>query len=297
MTTEECIRSLKRLIARRGRPDKIYSDNGKTFVAAAKWLRKAMKDEQLHDWLGKMKIVWQFNLSRAPWWGGQFERMVGLVKQALYKTKGKSKLTWNQLEEVLLDIEIALNNRPLSYVEDDIQLPILTPQTTTIGRPNLIPESENLDLSEDDADLRLRKRAKYIKKCKEAWWSRWSSDYLKALRERHNMKNGTKEMQLKIGDVVLIKGDERNKGKWKIGVIEKLIEDRDGIVRAVRLRAGKSYLERTIQHLYPMELSCDRKKPEKNLDPTAREFIPRRHAAAIANENIRIIAEEEREEH
>jgi hypothetical protein len=98
LTTEECIRSLKRLIARRGRPDKIYSDNGKTFVAAAKWLRKAMKDEQLHDWLGKMKIVWQFNLSRAPWWGGQFERMVGLVKQALYKTTGKSKLTWNQLE-------------------------------------------------------------------------------------------------------------------------------------------------------------------------------------------------------
>ena len=81
------------------------------------------------------------------------------------------------------------------------------------------------------------------------------------------MKNGTKEMQLKIGDVVLIKGDERNKGKWKIGVIERLIEGRDGIVRAVRLRAGKSYLERTIQHLYPMELSCDRKKPEKNLDP------------------------------
>jgi hypothetical protein len=98
LTTEECIRSLKRLIARRGRSDKIYSDNGKTFVAAAKWLRKAMKDEQFHDWLGKMKIVWQFNLSRAPWWGGQFERMVGLVKQALYKTTGKSKLTWNQLE-------------------------------------------------------------------------------------------------------------------------------------------------------------------------------------------------------
>jgi hypothetical protein len=79
------------------------------------------------------------------------------------------------LEEVLLDIEITLNNRPLSYVEDDIQLPILTPQTMTIGRPNLIPESESLDLSEDDADLRLRKRAKYIKKCKEAWWSEMCS--------------------------------------------------------------------------------------------------------------------------
>jgi hypothetical protein len=48
-----------------------------------------MKDEQLHDWLGKQKIVWQFNLSRAPWWGRQFEQLVGLVKQAFYKTTGK----------------------------------------------------------------------------------------------------------------------------------------------------------------------------------------------------------------
>ena len=79
-----------------------------------------MRDEQLHDWLAKQKIAWQFNLSRAPWWGGQFERMVGLVKQALYKTTGKENLRWEELEEVLLDIETVLNNRPLDYVEDDI---------------------------------------------------------------------------------------------------------------------------------------------------------------------------------
>ena len=35
---DEFLRSLKRLIARRERPQKI-SDNGRTFVAAAKWLK------------------------------------------------------------------------------------------------------------------------------------------------------------------------------------------------------------------------------------------------------------------
>jgi hypothetical protein len=64
-------------------------------------------------------------LHGAPWWGGQFERMVGLVKQALYKTTGKANLRWEELEEVLLDIETVLNNRPLNYVEDDIQMPTL----------------------------------------------------------------------------------------------------------------------------------------------------------------------------
>ena len=63
---------------------------------------------------------------------------------------------------------------------------------------------------------------------------------------------------MKNGDVVLIKGSERNRGKWNIGIVVKLIKGRDGVVRALRLRAGKSYLERAIQQLYPMELSCDR---------------------------------------
>ena len=46
METTEFLGSLKRFIARRGRPKKIYSDNGGTFVAAAKWLRTVMKDER-----------------------------------------------------------------------------------------------------------------------------------------------------------------------------------------------------------------------------------------------------------
>ena len=91
------LQSLRRLIARRGRPQKIYSDYGKTFVAAAKWLKRIKNDERLHDWLAKYEIRWQFNTSRAPWWGGQFERIVGLVKQALYKAGGSTSLTRNIL--------------------------------------------------------------------------------------------------------------------------------------------------------------------------------------------------------
>ena len=85
METTEVITSLKRFIAHRGRPKKIYSDNGKTFVGAANILKTIMHDEKVHDYLAKHRIMWQFNLSRAPWWGGQFERLIGLVKRALYK--------------------------------------------------------------------------------------------------------------------------------------------------------------------------------------------------------------------
>ena len=37
LKTSEFIKSLKHFIARRGGPSKVYSDNGQTFVAAAKW--------------------------------------------------------------------------------------------------------------------------------------------------------------------------------------------------------------------------------------------------------------------
>ena len=56
--------------------------------------------------------------------GGHFKRV---VKQALHKTIGGASLTWNEPAEVLLDLEIAPNDHPLSYVEDDVQLLVLTP--------------------------------------------------------------------------------------------------------------------------------------------------------------------------
>ena len=63
---ETFIASLKRLIARKGRPEKIYSDNFSTFIAASKWLKKAVQNESVHEYLSSKGIKWQFNMSRAP---------------------------------------------------------------------------------------------------------------------------------------------------------------------------------------------------------------------------------------
>lgn len=54
-----------------------------------------------------------------------------------------------------------------------------------------------------------------------------------APRERHNIINGTKEMAVKARDVVLVKSEERNGGKWKLGVLEIPIEVGDEVIRAV----------------------------------------------------------------
>ena len=305
LETREFLKSFKRLVARRGRPSLVYSDNGSTFVAAAKWLKKVRKDEELNEFLSNQSISWRFNLSRAPWWGGQFERLIGLMKAAFYKTVGGGILTWDELSEVLLDIEITINNRPLSYLEEDVQLPTLTPSTLLFLNSNYLPEEQPYHQEEKD----LRKRAKFLKKTKEGMWRRWTSEYLRALRERHRLKHrsNVNGHPLSEGDVVIIESTKRNRNQWPLGIVESLIVGHDGVIRSAKLRSGKYHLERAIQHLLPLELSCDgpvqathEKTPEATdpgpLNPKADVFAPRqprRDAATAAGLRVQDVVEDE----
>ena len=133
LTTTDFIKSFKRLILRRGKPKIVYSGNAKTFKVGAKWLANINRDQKLHDFLSSETILWKFNVLKTTWWDGQFERLIGLIKASLYRTIGKAQLTWAELEEVLLDIEIILNNRPLTYIEEEIDYPILTPNSLILG--------------------------------------------------------------------------------------------------------------------------------------------------------------------
>ena len=54
-------------------------------------------------------------------------------------------------------------------------------------------------------------------------------------------------------------------------------------MRGAKLRSGTGYNERAIQHLYPLDLSCDRTTVESGL-PNAEEVPNKRpkHSAAVA---------------
>ena len=54
-----------------------------------------------------------FILPLSPWWGGFYERLVRTVKLCLKKTSGKSFVTFEELQTILCEIEMAINNRPL----------------------------------------------------------------------------------------------------------------------------------------------------------------------------------------
>ena len=69
------------------------------------------------------------------------------------------------------------------------------------------------------------------------------------------------------------------------------------MIRGATLWVGKGRLERAIQQLYPLELSCDipveQASGETQLNPEAHPFRPRRGAAAAANLRMQDISEYE----
>ena len=165
LSTEGFVQAFKTFIARRGQPRVIYSDNGGAFIAANNWLRDLRRGEKLMGLLEGHEISWRFKFSRAPWWGGQFERPVTVIKGAFYKTVGGGggTLTWTELAEVILDVESQVNRRPITYVEDDVELPLLTQQTFLYQRSTQLPEQPTFQIN----NLDLQSRAKYLKSCKD----------------------------------------------------------------------------------------------------------------------------------
>ena len=139
------------------------------------------------------------------------------------------------------------------------QFPIVTPNTLVHGE-----DMYNLGDDIDSVNGDLRKQAKYIRRCKENAWKRWKNEYLKSLREKHNMQSKKKRLPpLSTGEVVIIEGPERNRNHWTIGIVDSLIIEKDEVTRATTIQTGKSTLERAIQQLYPLELRCDSKSQDQ----------------------------------
>ena len=83
-------------------------------------------------------------------------------------------------------------------------------------------------------------------------------------------------------------------------MVDKLHRGKDGVMRAVGLRSSKSYIERPIQYLCPLELHCNTEKQSSSvntnistLDANAKEYRPRRTAAAIAEIQMKDINDDD----
>ena len=99
----------------------IVSDN------AEKLLRRLHENREVREHLESNRIDWRLNLERALWWGGFYERLIGTTKRCLRKVLGNARLNADELLTVLMELEAALNSRPLTYDYDELGAEMLTP--------------------------------------------------------------------------------------------------------------------------------------------------------------------------
>ena len=136
MSAATFLQAFRRFCGRRGLPSTLMTDNAKAFKASAADVRKLVHSEEIHRYLTDRKVNWKFIVEKAPWWGGYWEQMVGMVKCCLKKTVGRCTLTVDELTTVMIEIESTLNNRPLTYLYSDEEgvSQVLTPAHLIYGR-------------------------------------------------------------------------------------------------------------------------------------------------------------------
>ena len=142
------LQALRRFTGRKSVPKVIVTDNAATFIASSEELKRLFDSHKVQNILSSQGIEWRFNPKRAPWFGGWWERLVGLTKTSLKKILGRSLIDLETLQTVITEIESILNNRPLTYVSTDYgESEPLTPAHLLYGRmitPLPYPNSDNV---------------------------------------------------------------------------------------------------------------------------------------------------------
>lgn len=261
LSAEEGLLAVRRMISTRGIPEVITSDNASQFKLISEILGK--------PYCIQNNIKWKFIPQLAPWFGGFYERLVGLVKHCLKRTLAKHLLNDSQMITVTKEIEAVLNSRPLTCVDSEI-IHILKPVdflsigrciTTQISEDDIIKESTKVKTD-------LIKGWKKALKIREEFIEMFLNRYLPSLRERYN--SARKEPRIKshslipkVGQIVQMRGDTKNRENWKVGKIISLHKSDDGFCRTAKIKVGCTEFTRSISQLYPLEIEEDMEFSDK----------------------------------
>ena len=256
----------RRFAARRSCPRLIISDNGTNLRAGGTFLKSYFSLPEVQRFFTYRRCEWKFIPPRAPWQGGFYERCIGIVKRCLRKVLHNKRITLEELRTLLVEIETRVNNRPLTYVNEDINEPeALTPSHLLTGdRIEPVPPAPFHGLQEDP-DFRVNPETPTVERLNESFkahtklllkWNKvWHDDYLTSLREYYYGANKpVSSNPLKPGDIVLVECDS-SRADWPLGRVVSVHPDENGTLRLVKVNSKGVTSLRTVEKLIPFEVS------------------------------------------
>lgn len=253
LSTDSTIMALRRMIARRGTPSVIYSDNGTNLRGADNELKRSLLelDESKLREDGTVKgIEWRFIPPGAPEKGGAWERMIRTVKTALKAVLKERAPHPETLFTLFAEVEALVNSRPITHVSCDPNYPeALTPNHFLLGTSSNGPVLGRYD----NDDLCLRKQWRIAQRLTDMFWARWVKEYLPTLLPRQKWLRD--QRALRDGDYVLIVEPNLERGCWRHGVVSATHAADDGRVRVVDIRTRTGLVRRPVTRVALLEPS------------------------------------------
>ena len=181
---------------------------------------------------------------------------------------------------MLLEVEAALNSRPLTFVStEDLDEPLALSHTIYGRRVWSCPAVD----TEDVADVSVQRddllrRLNHLTTIADHFWSRWSKEYLLELRNFHRRVIATSGAKVSAEDVVVVHEENEKRTSWKLALVQELLIGKDGKARGAAIkcasRGGRpSTMHRPVQRLYPVEIGSDSTTPKSAL-PSSTEAVP-----------------------
>ena len=252
LDTDSFLMAISRFVARRGRPETIFSDNGTNLTRGCRELKENISrfnQDKINDSMLQKQIEWKFHPPNASHMGGIWERMIRSVRTILMGLCHHQTVTDEVLVTLFTEIEAILNSRPITGNSSDIKDPkALTPNHLLLLRPN-----GSFQGSFNKETNYYNRRWKQVHHLTDIFWRRWVKDYIPSLQIREKWQRP--HASVAVDDVVLIVDSPMPRGRWPIGVVTDVNRSKDGLVRSCKVRTASTVLVRPIHKLCLLERS------------------------------------------
>lgn len=264
--------AFRRFCARRGTPRRVTSDKATTFRLASTLFSQTDADpDSVQTFFSSHGIEWRFTSAHSPWKGGIYERLIKIVKESFTRSIGKKRLTTDEFQTVVCEIEALLNSRPLSYVcSDEVSsfsgptlrpIDLIMPQSflgchlklTSTDDEYTPPDEENS--SRQTAVRQLLRSVRVV----DDFWKRWHQEYLTTLRDNSSSSDplqSTRSSSIvpQRGSIVLVVDESGNtpRSQWHMAKILSLTDTS----ATLKSHAGRT-IERPLNLLIPLEINAE----------------------------------------
>ena len=218
----------------------MWSDQGGSFIAGAREINEeidAWNKKEFNRKMTQSGIEWNFNSPHSSYKGGAFERMIRTFRKVLNSTVNLSLLTDEQLLTVMAEAEKIINDRPLTYIGDDVtSLDVFTPSKLLLLRSNSCMPAGDFCMNKHN----LVRTWKECQAFADKFWSQWLKEYLPTLQVRQTFQRPKEN--IRIDDVVLVNMPNHPRGHWPMGRVTSVQEGRDGLVRSAPFKHSQTCL-------------------------------------------------------